>query len=229
MTHSVELSSAFKVPAERVWQAFTDPAELECWYTSRVKELELRPGGRFITVIDGIGEGGGQLTAVETGRLLAWTEEARFLPAPTEIEIELAAKPEGAHLTVTHSGFGDGGRWTGAYDTHALGWANHLSNLHLYLETGIAMARKITWKADFGAAFASTPAAPVMLGAAPGSCADQAGLRPGDLLITMAGAPVFTLSDVWLIVREHDANTGLDVTYVRDGEVRTGTGILGSP
>lgn len=229
MNNSIEFTSTFNVPTERVWRAFTQPAELECWYTTRVKELELRPGGRFITTIDKVGDTGGQVTAVEDGKFLAWTEEARFLPAPTEISITFIEKPEGMNLAIKHAGFDDDPLWMGAYDTHVLGWANHIANLHLYLETGLAMARTISWKSDFGAAFAAVPSAPMILAAAPHSCAEQAGLRRGDLLIAMAGAPVFTLSDVWLIVREHDSGTEIEVTYVRDGQVKTGTGILGSP
>jgi S1-C subfamily serine protease len=55
-----------------------------------------------------------------------------------------------------------------------------------------------------------------------GTFADRAGLRPGDLLVELGGAPIFRRSDVALITRLHPPGTEVQVAFVRDGALVTG-------
>jgi uncharacterized protein YndB with AHSA1/START domain len=229
MTDAIELSCELNVPVSRAWSAFTEPAELARWFSPEVNEIDLRPGGRYSTSISGIGEFGGVIQTVEDARLLSWIEEPRYLPAATQISVAFVCGNGGTHVTISHSGFGTGPDWAGLRDTHELGWTNHLANLQLYLLTGVPMAREISWRADFGALISDAPAAPVILAVGPGSCAEQAGLRPGDLVIKLAGAPVFRLSDIWFAVREHAHGTTVEVSFIRNGSIMAGRGLLGQP
>lgn len=61
-THDPELDLLLErlvdVPVELVWQAWTDPEQLKAWYAPRpyqtvACEIDLRPGGRFLTVMRG--------------------------------------------------------------------------------------------------------------------------------------------------------------------------------
>jgi uncharacterized protein YndB with AHSA1/START domain len=51
---TVEITRTFAAPRERVFQAWTDPRELACWfapspdYTIVIPQLELRNGGRYV-------------------------------------------------------------------------------------------------------------------------------------------------------------------------------------
>lgn len=229
MTETIKLDCELPVSGDRAWRAFTDRAELACWFSPDVKELDVRPGGRITTSISGLGDFGGVIQAVEPGKLLSWTEEARYLPAPTEISVAFTGTGDATLVTVMHAGFGTGNGWAGLRDTHALGWENHLANLRLYMLTRVRMPREITWRADFGALISDTPAAPVIIAVGPGSCAEQAGLRGGDIVIGLAGAPVFRLSDLWFAVREHSHGATIDVSYIREGAVMHGQGSLGRP
>jgi uncharacterized protein YndB with AHSA1/START domain len=67
-THDPEcdllLERLVDVPAELVWEAWTDPEHIKAWFTPRpwqtvACEIDLRPGGRFATVMrDPEGDGG---------------------------------------------------------------------------------------------------------------------------------------------------------------------------
>lgn len=47
MSDKFEKTFEFAVPLERVWQAFTDPKELDAWYPGSIKDADVRPGGRI--------------------------------------------------------------------------------------------------------------------------------------------------------------------------------------
>ncbi len=196
---------------------------------SEVRELDVRPGGIIRIGIGGLGDFEGAIAEVEPGRLLSWIEESRYVPGATKVTVEFTRTGNGTLVSLTQSGFGNGAIWAGLRDVHALGWENHLANLQLYLLTGVRMPRELTWQADFGALISDEPAAPVIIAVGPGSCAEQAGLRNGDILIGLVGAPVFRLSDVWFAVREHAQGAAVDVSYIRDGVVSHGRGALGRP
>ena len=49
---AVRFSRTYDHPVERVWTFVTDPDELARWFPSRA-EFDLRPGGRFYTVMQG--------------------------------------------------------------------------------------------------------------------------------------------------------------------------------
>jgi putative serine protease PepD len=54
-----------------------------------------------------------------------------------------------------------------------------------------------------------------------GGAAEWAGLRPGDLILTVAGEPVRSGEDVRDRLRFHPPGAAVAITYRRDGETRT--------
>jgi putative serine protease PepD len=60
-----------------------------------------------------------------------------------------------------------------------------------------------------------------------GGCAEQAGMRAGDVLLTAGGAPVFTSRELWVMLRAKGAGGDLDFEYVRGREHIAGAGTLG--
>jgi hypothetical protein len=49
-------------------------------------------------------------------------------------------------------------------------------------------------------------------------------MRPGDLVIRVAGVPVFRRSDQWMIQRMFKPGDDVSIDYVRDGELLSGHG-----
>lgn len=65
-------------------------------------------------------------------------------------------------------------------------------------------------------------------GITPGSAADTAGLRPGDIITEFDGVPIAGSVDLTAQVRLHPAGDEAELVYVRDGEERTVTVTLGA-
>ena len=60
----------------------------------------------------------------------------------------------------------------------------------------------------------------------PGGFADQAGVRSGDLLLTVGGAAVYTIPELWALMGGRRPGETLTVEYLRGAERLTGTGAL---
>lgn len=119
---TLELQRDLEVPLEAVWRAWTDPAWLVQWFTpapwsTAHCELELRPGGRFLTVMRSP-EGElfpqeGCVLEVNPGRHLVWTSALRtgYVPAPPAdfppitVTVQLTALEGGTRYlaTVSHA------------------------------------------------------------------------------------------------------------------------------
>ena len=56
----------------------------------------------------------------------------------------------------------------------------------------------------------------------PGTFGARVGLEPGDLLLTLAGAPVFTQRCVQALLRIDQGDAEVAVTWVHDRELREG-------
>jgi S1-C subfamily serine protease len=61
----------------------------------------------------------------------------------------------------------------------------------------------------------------------PGTAADEAGLEPGDLVISIEGAPVQSGGDLAAQIQTHQPGDAVDLQVVRDGEQTTVTVTLG--
>jgi len=55
----------------------------------------------------------------------------------------------------------------------------------------------------------------------PGAPADEAGLRPGDVIVSFDGEAIESMEELVLAVRKADVGATVEVTYIRDGERRT--------
>jgi uncharacterized protein YndB with AHSA1/START domain len=214
------------VPVDRAWSAFTEPAELAAWYGADVEAFEPWPGGRAAYRM-GEARVEGAVEEVEVGRRLRWTEGPGLLPAATEITVVFEATETGTRITLTHAGFGDGEDWLGDLDGHAHGWTHELADLALYLETGIVARRAFAWRARLGVVPLDSAAGVRMGRVIDGGAADRAGIRDGDLLLRLAGAPVFDISDLWMFLAAHQPGESVDVEYVREGRVAFATAVLG--
>jgi uncharacterized protein YndB with AHSA1/START domain len=227
VTDKLEKTFELAVPVERAWQVFTDPRELSAWAAGDgYKEFDARPGGRYVLSVEGMPDLEGQVLEAEPHRRLVYTEPPGILPGETTVTVTFEATDSGTRVTVTQSGFGDGDDWLGHLESYGTGWDEALYDLHLYLRTGVAGKRFFTWQSTFGLFVRDTPAGAEVLKVQPGTLAERLGLRPGDLLLKVGNASIFSERDLGLLSREHPPGTEVELTYVRGGEVRSGAGAL---
>ena len=97
-----------------------------------------------------------------------------------------------------------------------------LHDLGVYLESGLMLRRIHEWKSAFAVALYETTGGLRAGAVLDGGFADEAGIEPGDLVIRIAGAPVFRRSDQWLIQRLFNPGDVVEIEYVRGGAVLSG-------
>lgn len=221
MGKSIEKVFSVAVPVERAWAAFADGAERSQWEAS-VYEIDPRPGGAVHWELPGI-ESFGRVEEVDEYRLLRHVE----LDGPhakAEITVRFEAAGTATRITITHAGFGEGEDWDEWLEGTSLGWTQAIADLIAYLETGVAPHRFTQGMGSPGMSMTDTPGGVRAVDIRPAGLAHDAGVQPGDLLTRMAGVPVFTISDIWVLMRQHGAGDACAVEYVRDGRMCTGDG-----
>jgi uncharacterized protein YndB with AHSA1/START domain len=220
----IEKVFTVRVPVARAWQAFADGEERSQW-EAELYEIDPRPGGRVHWVLPGI-ETTGEVTKVEPERVLQHTE--RNGPhSGAEITVTFESLDDGTHVTVVHAGFGDEADLDEWLEGTSLGWAQAISDLIVYLETGVPARRFTTRMQSPGMRMHDTPAGVVVTEVEPAGMASEAGLQPGDLVLRVGDVPVFAIADLWVLMRQSPAGTKLEVEYVRGGERHHGTGVIG--
>jgi uncharacterized protein YndB with AHSA1/START domain len=108
-------------PADRVFKALTDPAELARWFRNpecpvKQWEMDARPGGRYgyatekgTVVVNGVSEFEchGEILEIDPPRLLVYSWIANWhedKSLSTIVRWELTPDAAGTHVKVTHSG-----------------------------------------------------------------------------------------------------------------------------
>jgi uncharacterized protein YndB with AHSA1/START domain len=202
-----------------VWRAFVEPAELSAWHGTAI-EFEARQGGRVLFRDEGYPEVSGRVTAVRPRRLLCWEVDG------TGIVITEEFAPSGPGTIVTVRQHSASGVPAHEREASRLGWDESLADMALVVEHGVRYSRHMSRRSTLGAEILSVTAGVIVVRVSPGSCADEAGLRPGDVLVRLGSAPLFGRADVALVTREHPPGTRLEAAYVRAGKILTGTGTL---
>lgn len=142
----------------------------------------------------------------------------------SEIAVSLEATESGTKVLVVQSGFP---AWVkSALESFTIGGDQIICDLVLYLETGVEMSRhSMPW------AFAGFTTHEVGSGLqvaelVPGCFGEKAGIQPGDLLMTLGGAPVFTQRDLQALLRVLPSGDTIEASWVRGGELLHGQAVL---
>ena len=195
---------------EEVWQALLEENETENRFFSAFPRME--GFDRTAEVIE-----------VDAPRLIRATKVAEPCK-DTEIAITLESVSNGTRVKVVQSGFP---AWVqGALETFTIGGDQIVCDLVLYLDRGIEMSRhSMPW------AFAGFTADEVDTGleirmVVPGCFGERAGLAPGDLLMTIAGAPVFNQLELQALLRLIKTGDNTEVTYVRRGTLEKAHAVM---
>jgi uncharacterized protein YndB with AHSA1/START domain len=211
------------VPVERAWAAFADSHERSQWEACEY-DIDPRPGGCVHWTLPGI-ESNGRVEEVVPLQLLRHRE----LDGPhtkSEITVTFEQVDDGTRITITHAGFGPTEDWDEWLEGTSLGWNQAIADLYVYLETGVTARRFASEMHSPGMTMHQTDAGLRVRSVEPDNLAAQAGLEVGDLVLTVGGVPIFTIPELWVLMREHGAGAKFAIEYVRDGERRRGTGVV---
>lgn len=134
-TTELRLSNLIEAPADRVFEALIDPAELDHWTTGGVPRgtarIEPRPGGTFVP-----GRGGppGTVAAVETNSriVLEWPQG----DAAARVDLRLEPKASGTAIYLHKTGYPSGHEATILHDRGT--WSDLLVCLKNFIEGGDA-------------------------------------------------------------------------------------------
>jgi uncharacterized glyoxalase superfamily protein PhnB/uncharacterized protein YndB with AHSA1/START domain len=130
----------FKAPAERVFDAWLDPARAGRWLfatpTGRMVKVELdaRVGGRFTIVqhrAHGDASHTGEYFELERPRRLAFSWSTPPQPEQSRVHIEIGAVADGCELTLTHD---MEARWAPHVERIEHGWSTQMDALATMLE-----------------------------------------------------------------------------------------------
>jgi hypothetical protein len=202
-----------------VWRAFTDPTELATVWgrPDDAPDVQVRDPAEGVHVLEAV-----------DGKLLRWSQERDDLPELVEFTVVFESTEHGSRIHVTRCGFGEGDDADIFNEANSLGWLHGIMDLIAYIETGNLLHRHYDGcvPAATGMMYRETDAGLRVHRVEPGTFADEAGLQSGDLLVRIAGVPVFQRGDVWTINGLVPPQTLVAVDYVRSGELHTGCGQL---
>ena len=101
-----------------------------------------------------------------------------------------------------------------------------IADLVLFLERGIVISRHSMPWAFAGLTTQETGTGLEVASVMPGTFAEKVGLKPGDLLMTLGGAPVFTQLCLQAMMRVFKSGDKLTAQWVRGREMHNGEAIL---
>lgn len=130
-------------PAEVVFKAFTNPADIRSWYNS-VAQLALRPGGHFTHAdLSGDVYESGEFLDVKMGEFLHYRMEHHGFYKGSEVMVKVrpCQGPQNSDIEFTHSNLSESDL---KHATATWDWA--LSNLKSYVETGTTQTFKAWYK-----------------------------------------------------------------------------------
>ena len=137
--------------------------------------------------------------------------------ASTTIAITLEHIESGTRITVVQSGF-DEEFVEGSGEGFWIVCEQIAADLRLYFETGVLGGRHNRPWAPVGCGVVATPLGLEVTRVLDGTWAARAGLRDGDVLLTLAGAPLTSVRDLITVQRVVKPGDGLAATWARDGE-----------
>lgn len=222
----VSIEVVIRATPEMAFEALTRASELREWCCDSARS-DPRPGGRLEMGWNSGYRAQCRWTVVEPPRRVALTWQGGE-PAETLVEATIEPVAEGVRVRLVHSGFGAGEAWDKALAESEQGWGPGLENLQSTLETGVDL--RFLRKPFMGIFYdVLTPEraekeeiaiqAGIYISAAlEGSPAQAAGLRRGDVIVSMAGLPTPGYHELGSVLETHHTGDVLPMEIVRGQE-----------
>jgi uncharacterized protein YndB with AHSA1/START domain len=227
MSNDYEKTFSVHVPPERAFRAFTDPNELEQWFTPKfdADAEEGAPGVKAEAASPG-GDVHFEVTQIKGDELLCYRQWAADPDTGIDVTVVFEPVEGGTRITVTHAGFG--GDSILKTDSVRNGMFENYADLMLYLDQGVSYPRHRDIHSDawLGALFLDTGPGAEVAHVEQGGFADQIGLEPGDILLQLGAGAVFGNREVMFFLREHGVGDVVSAVWAHDGVVHRGTGKL---
>jgi uncharacterized protein YndB with AHSA1/START domain len=141
-----------KAPVEAVWEAWTTTEGIKTFFAPDAR-VEARPDGPFEIYFNPYaapgakGGDGLRILALQPQRMISFTWNAppyfpEVRPHRTYVTVRMHPAADGqTHVTLAHSGWGDGGQWDQVYNYFDKSWGIVLANLQKRFVEG-----PIDWK-----------------------------------------------------------------------------------
>ena len=227
MSNEYEKTFSVRVPPERAFRAFTDPKELEQWFTPKFV-ADAEEGAPGVTA-DAASPGGDvhfEVTQIKGDELLCYRQWAADPNAGIDVTVVFEPVEGGTRITVTHAGFG--GDSILKSDSVRNGMFESYADLMLYLDYGVSFPRHRDIHSDawLGAMFLDTGPGAEVAHVEPVGFAHQIGLEPGDILLQLGAGAVFGNRELTFFLREHGVGDVVSAVWAHDGAIHRGTGKL---
>ena len=201
-------------PLEVTWRAFTSDAERKVWWGV--------PGGNPIATA----------AEVRAPHLIHSKIDHPGLPGPTETLIKFETVEGGTRITHISGGYGNTPVWQNSLESSADGIDEMMSDLALYLRTGTGFPRhtgagwpkRAPHPNDLRTGTRNTPGGVEVMEVRPGTLAAEAGIQPGDTLVALGDAGIYTMRDLRLANLMHAPGDVVELTWVRGKQVMKGKG-----
>ena len=154
--------------------------------------------------------------AVEPERALTVRKDTEPC-AGTTISITFEHVASGAHITIVQSGF-DEGFVAGAGEGFRVICEQLAADLELFFTRGISGGRPGRPWTPFGCGVTETPVGLEVTDVWPGTWAARAGIAAGDVLLTVAGAPIVGERDLITVQRVIEPGVALTATWAHELE-----------
>jgi uncharacterized protein YndB with AHSA1/START domain len=227
MSSDYEKTFSVRVPPERAFRSFTDPNELEQWFTPKFEAdaEEGAPGVQAEAASPG-GQVHFEVTQIKDDELLCYRQWAADPETGIDVTVVFEPVEGGTKITVTHAGFG--GDSILKSDSVRNGMFENYADLILYLDHGVSYPRHRDIHSDawLGALFRDAGAGAEVSQVEAGGFADQIGLESGDILLQLGRGAVFGNREVMFFVREHDVGDEVEAVWAHEGAVHRGKGQL---
>jgi uncharacterized protein YndB with AHSA1/START domain len=227
MSSEYEKTFSVRVPPERAFRAFTDPTELEQWFTPKFDaDAEEGAAGVQAQAESPGGDVHFEVTQIKDDELLCYRQWAADPETGIDVTVVFEPAEGGTKITVTHAGFG--GDSILKSDSVRNGMFENYADLILYLDHGISYPRHrdITTEAWLGALFLDAGPGAEVAEVGEEGFADQIGLQPGDILLQLDAGAVFGNREVMFFLREHGVGDEVEAVWAHDGSVHRGKGRL---
>ena len=198
-----------EIRAEKTFDVAAAPGE--AW--KALEELRVRAAGPQEWWLPGFECRAGEVEVEHEQRLTV-----RKLDQPcadTLIEITFEHLATGSRIRVVQSGF-DEAFVRRAGDSFWIHAEHIFADVHLFFETGVVAGRAWLPWAPLGVGVTVAPFGLRVTSVAPGAWAERVGLEADDVLLTVAGAPLYSAHDLGVIERVVRAGEEVAATWARD-------------
>jgi len=212
---------------EQIYYAFTNASALREWLCD-YSSADPRPGGRLYLAWSSGYYTSGEYHTLEPGRKAVFSWMGKDDPGRSQVRLTLKRQNGGTHVRLMHSLPSQTARWEKTSQAIERGWQDSLDNLASVLETGLdlrLMRRPLLGIAisDYNAEVAQKIGVPCERGMRVDSLdetmgAYAAGLRPGDVVVSLAGQEIGSFTDLPAALSGKRAGEMVEVIYYRGAQ-----------